>query len=98
MIDKKTDFSDWLIASDIDGTPNNKARKLPTRNEDAIKRFVEMGGKFTLASGRNPQSMERHFKKLPIEGTPAIVINGAGLYDFKKDEMICASCRPKNTL
>ena len=32
--------------------------------------------------------MEKHFKRLPIDGTPAVVINGAGLYDFKKNEMI----------
>lgn len=36
----KTDFSEWLVASDIDGTLNNKFRKLPQRNYDAIKEFV----------------------------------------------------------
>ncbi len=81
-------LSQWLIASDIDGTLNNKLRRLPERNEESIKRFVSLGGRFTLASGRNPQSMEKHFKRLPIDGTPAVVINGAGLYDFKKKEMI----------
>ncbi len=81
-------LSDWLIASDIDGTLNNKLRRLPARNEEAIIKFVSMGGRFTLASGRNPQSMEKHFKRLPIDGTPAVVINGAGLYDFQKQEMI----------
>ncbi|MBE6819696.1 MAG: HAD family hydrolase [Ruminococcaceae bacterium] len=81
-------LSQWLVASDIDGTLNNKLRRLPERNEAAIKRFVSLGGRFTLASGRNPQSMEKHFKRLPIDGTPAVVINGAGLYDFKKKEMV----------
>lgn len=87
-MNSKKNYSDWLIASDIDGTLNNKLRKLPKRNEEAIKRFVANGGRFTLASGRNPQSMEKHFKKLPIAGTPAVVINGAGIYDFDKHEMI----------
>lgn len=87
-MDNKISLSNWLIASDIDGTLNNKLRQLPKRNEAAIHRFVSMGGKFTLASGRNPQSMEKHFKRLPIAGIPAIVINGAGLYDFQKKEMI----------
>ena len=32
--------------------------------------------------------MERHFKNLPIAGTPAVVINGAGIYDFEKQEMV----------
>ena len=81
-------YSNWLIASDIDGTLNNKFRRLPLRNEEAIKKFVSMGGRFTLASGRNPQSMEKHFRRLPIAGTPAVVINGAGLYDFEKNETI----------
>ena len=81
-------FSDWLIVSDIDGTLNNKARKLPKRNKDAIEKFVAQGGHFTLASGRNPKSMERHFDGLPISGTLAVVINGAGIYDFSKQEMI----------
>lgn len=87
-MDNKKSLSGWLIASDIDGTLNNKIRRLPERNEKAIKRFVELGGRFTLASGRNPQSMEKHFNRLPIDGTPAVVINGAGLYDFQKKEMV----------
>ncbi len=87
-MEKNKSLSDWLIASDIDGTLNNKLRRLPERNEKAINRFVSMGGRFTLASGRNPQSMEKHFKRFPIEETPAVVINGAGLYDFSKHEMI----------
>ncbi len=87
-MNNEVSLSNWLIASDIDGTLNNKLRKLPPKNEEAIKRFVSLGGRFTLASGRNPQSMEKHFKRLPIDGTPAVVINGAGLYDFRKKEMV----------
>ncbi len=87
-MDNKNSLSNWLIASDIDGTLNSKLRRLPSRNEEAIRRFVSNGGRFTLASGRNPQSMEKHFKRLPIDGVPAVVINGAGLYDFKNQEMV----------
>lgn len=87
-MDNKKSLSNWLVASDIDGTLNNKLRRLPEKNEKAIQKFVSMGGRFTLASGRNPQSMEKHFRRLPIDGTPAVVINGAGLYDFQKNEMI----------
>ncbi len=87
-MDEKKTLSNWLVASDIDGTLNNKLRRLPKRNDEAIMKFVSMGGRFTLASGRNPKSMEKHFNRLPIAGTPAVVINGAGLYDFQKHEMI----------
>ena len=41
----KTDFSDWLIVSDVDGTLNTKLRMLPERNLKAITHFVEdLGG------------------------------------------------------
>lgn len=84
----KKDFSNWLAVSDIDGTLNDKLRRLPNRNREAVKRFVSFGGKFTLASSRNPQSMEKHIARLGVCDVPAVVINGAGIYDFKKNEMI----------
>lgn len=84
---ENTKYSQWLVASDIDGTLNTKMRKLPQNNLDAINDFIDKGGHFTLASGRNPESMRRHYKKLPIS-IPAIVMNGAGIYDFQKEEMI----------
>ena len=92
MIDKKTDFSDWLIASDIDGTINDKSRHLVKRNYDAIQKFVkEYKGNFTLASGRSPHSMRKHYKRLDIPDGMAVVINGAGIYDFSKEKMVWAS-------
>lgn len=85
----KKDFSDWLVVSDIDGTLNNKLRQLPKRNLEAINRFVlECNGHFTLASGRNVQSLRKHYEKLPISGTPAVVLNGAGVYDYSKEKMV----------
>lgn len=89
MAEIKKDLSNWLLASDIDGTLNNKARRLVDRNYKAIHRFIdECGGNFTLASGRSPDSMRKHFKRLNIADGKAIVINGAGIYDFAKEEMI----------
>ena len=82
-------LSHWLVASDIDGTLNNKLRQLPKRNREAINRFVlECNGNFTLASGRNVQSMRKHYERLPIAGTPAVVLNGAGVYDYNHEKML----------
>jgi len=82
-------LSDWLIVSDIDGTLNDKLRRLPERNLKAIKHFVlDLGGHFTLASGRSVPSLEKHFHRLPISNTPAIVLNGAGIYDYNLNKMI----------
>lgn len=85
----KTDFSDWLIVSDVDGTLNTKLRMLPERNLKAITHFVEdLGGNFTLASGRNISSLRKHYERLPIKSTPAVVLNGAGIYDYEHEKML----------
>ncbi len=85
----KTDFSDWLVASDIDGTLNNKLRRLPKRNYERICEFVqEKKGHFTLASGRNISSMRAPFENLPIASTPAVLLNGAGIYDYEHEKML----------
>jgi Cof subfamily protein (haloacid dehalogenase superfamily) len=81
------DYSKWLLVSDIDGTLNNKLRRLPQKNKEKIKEYVGKGGYFTLCSGRNLQSLTPHYKKLGIE-TPAIFLNGAGIYDFKTNKML----------
>lgn len=86
---KNKDLSHWLVVSDIDGTLNNKFRQLPKRNYEAICRFVkECNGNFTLASGRNVQSMRKHYERLPIKGTPAVILNGAGVYDYAHEKML----------
>lgn len=80
-------YNKWLLVSDIDGTLNSKSMKLPENNKIAINEFVNNGGNFTLCSGRNLQSLSIHYNKLGIS-TPAIFLNGAGIYDFKNNEMI----------
>ena len=79
-------FSQWLLVSDIDGTLNDKSMNLPEVNKEAIGRFVNCGGTFTLCSGRNLQSLLIHYKKLGIK-TPAIFLNGAGIYDVSEGKV-----------
>jgi Cof subfamily protein (haloacid dehalogenase superfamily) len=82
-------YSDWLIVSDIDGTLNNRLRQIPKVNREAINDFVHnKGGRFALASGRGVQSLEPHYKNLPDVNTPAIVMNGAGIYDYEQNKML----------
>jgi Cof subfamily protein (haloacid dehalogenase superfamily) len=83
-------FEDWLIVSDVDGTLNNKYRRLPQRNYDAIKRFTELGGNFTLASGRTVVSISRTYNTVPAN-QPAIILNGGAIYDVNKQETVWSS-------
>ena len=82
-------LSGWLLASDIDGTLNDKSRRLPKRNYEAIRRFTsEMGGVFILASGRSIESMRKHFNRLDLDSGLCVFTNGAGVYDYAKEEII----------
>ena len=80
-------FENWLVVSDIDGTLNNKLRRLPKRNYNAIKKFTDLGGNFTLASGRLQSSLERNYNRI-TPNQPAIILNGAGIYDYNKRQML----------
>ena len=91
------DFSDFLVVSDIDGTLNNQFRKTPKVNTKAIEHFVHtLNGNFTLASARGVQSLGLHYRNLPDVTTPAIVLNGAGIYDFTINEMLWFNSIPKS--
>lgn len=82
-------MSDWLFVSDIDGTLNSKLRRTPKVNLEAIRHFdANLGGNFTLASGRSIKALEKYYKSLPARRVPCIILNGAGIYDFEKDEML----------
>lgn len=83
-------FENWLVVSDIDGTLKNKMKRIPRRNYDAIKKFTEFGGNFTLASGRITSSLKRNYYRVPTN-QPAVVLNGAGLFDFSQDRMLWRS-------
>lgn len=80
-------FDKWLVASDIDGTLNSKARKLPKRNGMAIDNFIAGGGYFTLASGRPINSLERAWKTVQTN-CPAVALNGGLIYDFKEHKAL----------
>lgn len=80
-------FKNWLVVSDIDGTLKNKFRKIPNVNREAIRKFTELGGNFTLASGRLQSSLGRNYNRI-TPNQPAVVLNGAGIYDFKQKKMI----------
>ena len=80
-------FENWLVVSDIDGTLQSKYRKIPKANIEAIKKFTDLGGNFTLASGRTQSSLGRNYNRI-TPNQPAVVLNGAGLYDYNQQKMI----------
>ena len=59
-------LTDYLLISDIDGTLVNTNKEVPQRNIDAIRRYQELGGRFTIATGRSPLSAVRIARKVGV--------------------------------
>ncbi len=82
-----TDFSKFLIASDLDGTFLNKKGEIVPRNSDAIARFTAGGGCFTLNTGRPHITTQATLPQIPaLQNSPSSHCNGAYLYDFQKEQ------------
>lgn len=73
-----------LLVCDMDGTLLDSSSKISSENKEAILRFVEGGGLFTLATGRPIEAVKPYLPDLPIN-VPAILYNGAMIYDLKSD-------------
>jgi len=80
-------FDGYILVSDMDGTLLNSEKRISKKNLDAIDYFVKEGGKFTVATGRMLQSVEKFVNQLKME-LPAILHNGAKTYDYKNNKVI----------
>lgn len=82
-----TDFSKYIIATDLDGTFFDDHSQFVPRNVEAIKRFCAGGGLFTLATGRVQLNMYTRYEAFAeVLSAPAVMSNGAYLYNFTTDE------------
>lgn len=80
-------FQGIMLISDMDGTLLNKDGEISEKNIEAIKEFIALGGKFTVATGRMKKGIEKFLDKLPINA-PAVIFNGSSIYDFDNKEEI----------
>ena len=95
-------FTGVLLASDFDNTLvyTESALKglepipeLLPENRQAIEYFMAEGGIFSIATGRALPSFEIVRPGLPMNG-PAILFNGAAIYDFKAEQYLCTAFLP----
>ena len=78
-------FSKTAILTDLDGTLFNSRGEVSRADRTAIAAYVTQGGIFAIASGREAHNARRHLPGIPLNG-PSIVLNGAAIYDFQKEE------------
>lgn len=84
---RRQPFEGRLLVCDMDGTLLNSRSRLSLENKLALDRFVAGGGLFTVATGRMEKSVMQYLNELPVN-VPAIIYNGAGIYDFKADKLL----------
>lgn len=80
-------FDGILLCSDLDDTLLTTDKRVSKENVDAIEYFKSEGGLFTFATGRIPYGakiMTEYVKP----NAPMVCCNGAGIYDFEREEMI----------
>ena len=89
-------FTGVLLASDFDNTIVDTAssfrggQDMPApsaKTLEALRYFMENGGAFTVATGRALASFRRLVDGVPMN-VPAVLCNGAALYDFRTGEYL----------
>ncbi len=84
---KLKELSDILVVSDVDGTLLQAGFGIPKANIDAVEHYVGKGGLFTVATGRGVQSVRRYIDWITLSA-PAILYNGALIYDYDKESVL----------
>lgn len=88
-----TVFERTILVSDMDGTLLDSQGSISRKNIKALQHFVNLGGHFTLATGRSEATIARFMDELPVN-LPVILYNGAVLYDFSQQRVLWTQCLP----
>ena len=76
-----------LYVSDLDGTLIDSRLTIPPESAAGINAAIRRGDAFAVATARTPATVGEILA--PISGAlPAVVMNGAGIYDFEKREFV----------
>ncbi len=78
-------FDGYLICSDCDGTLTDNEGRLSRENAEAIRYFQSRGGRFTLATGRFVNHLEKYQDSLQVNA-PVVALNGTMLYDLEQNK------------
>lgn len=80
-------FDGVLICTDLDGTLFKNDKTVSLENKKAIEYFKSEGGLFTFVTGRMPR-FARDVFEIVNPNAPVGCVNGAGLYDYVRNEYI----------
>ena len=81
------DFSKVILMTDLDGTLLTDDKRILDKDMAAIERFRAGGGIFTMATGRGYSMARSVAEKLALDA-PAVLFNGAAVFDFAQDKFL----------
>lgn len=76
-----------FLITDADGTLLTSDKKILDIDKAAIRELTDNGGLFTIATGRGVALSRVVVDSLDLQ-IPAVIFNGAAVYDFKRDEFL----------
>ncbi len=81
------DINKVLLITDMDGT-FLPASKIPGKKTlEAVQRFQQLGGRFSIATGRSLQASQQYFDSVTVN-CPIIMCNGGMIYDINSRRQI----------
>lgn len=83
-----------LLVSDLDGTLLTPDKQAHPRDLEAVRRFREAGGAFTIATGRSIPSALPYVERFEVT-LPVILHNGAMLYDYTAKRVLWSTTLPE---
>lgn len=86
-------ISEVVIMSDMDGTLLTSDKKITEKDSQAIERFISLGGKFTVSTGRTLEAFEQYRQILDLR-IPVVLYNGGIIYDYQKHKVLYAEYLP----
>ena len=88
-------ISDIIVITDLDNTLLTAKGGIPLYNVDMIEKFQRLGGKFTVATGRNVEAVKVLLSQISLNA-PAITYNGGVLYDYRHNRILSKKILPES--
>ncbi len=88
-------FDGVLLVSDYDDTLYGSDFTVSEENRDAIRRFIDLGGFFSIATGRARNTFAPQITRENLSfNAPVILSNGSAVYDFSSERMLYQTFLP----
>ena len=89
--------SDTLFVTSLDHTLLNEEGELSGYTKVKLRQLLEQGANITIATSRTPSTFLPLLQGIPFP-IPLIIMNGAALYDMKKQTYSCCKIIPNDSM